>query len=168
MSSKKNLTASKQGLAFMDKCKYGENFSVFQYVVHLEGQHFNWYFKEQYHHDQQCMESDASCRLTQWLKIIPHMVRSYYRCCCINEPVIFSHCVHLKLGHWFLALLKVCSDRDDTGPFSDKCAAAWMVQVAFIPGFIIRYREIKWEIMLKIIAMMCDTILFYTKRLLGV
>ena len=24
---------------------------------------------------------------------------SYYRCCCIHEPVIFSHCVHLKLGH---------------------------------------------------------------------
>ena len=41
------------------------------------------------------------------------MIRSYYRCCCINEPVIFSHCVHLKLGHRFHALLKVCSDRDD-------------------------------------------------------
>ena len=24
----------------------------------------------------------------------------------INEPVIFSHCVHLKLGHRFYALLK--------------------------------------------------------------
>ena len=24
---------------------------------------------------------------------------SYYRCCCINEPVYFSHCVHLKLAH---------------------------------------------------------------------
>ena len=41
----------------------------------------------------------ASFRLTQWLKIIPHMMRSYCRCCCINEPVIFSHCVHLKRGH---------------------------------------------------------------------
>ena len=40
------------------------------------------------------------------------MTRSYYRCCCINEPVMFSHCVHLKLGHQFRALLKVCSDRD--------------------------------------------------------
>ena len=29
------------------------------------------------------------------------------------EPVIFSRCVHLKLGHRFHALLKVCSDRDD-------------------------------------------------------
>ena len=48
------------------------------------------------------------------LKIIPHMIRSYYRCCCINEPVYFSHCVHLKLGHRFHALLKVYSDRDDT------------------------------------------------------
>ena len=38
----------------------------------------------------------ASFRLTQWLKIIPHMIRSYYRCCCINEPVIFSHCVRLN------------------------------------------------------------------------
>ena len=25
-----------------------------------------------------------------------HTIRSYYRCCCINEPVIFSDCVHLK------------------------------------------------------------------------
>ena len=48
----------------------------------------------------------ASFRLTQWLKIIPHM----------NEPVIFSHCVHLKLGHPFHALLEVCCDRDDTAP----------------------------------------------------
>ena len=59
----------------------------------------------------------ASFRLTQWLKIIPHMIRTYmyYRCCCINEPVIFSHRVHLKLGHRFHALLKVPSDRDGTG-----------------------------------------------------
>ena len=42
------------------------------------------------------------------------MIRSYYRCCCMNTPVIFSHCVHLKLGHRFHALLKVCSDCDDT------------------------------------------------------
>ena len=41
------------------------------------------------------------------------MVRSHNRCCCINEPVIFSHHVHLKRGHRFHALLKVCSDRDD-------------------------------------------------------
>ena len=26
---------------------------------------------------------------------------------------MFSHCVHLKLGHRFHALLKVCSDRDN-------------------------------------------------------
>ena len=58
----------------------------------------------------------ASFRLTQWLKTIPHMIRSYYRCCCINEPVIFSHCVHFKLGHRFHALMRVCSDRDDTVP----------------------------------------------------
>ena len=44
------------------------------------------------------------------------MIRSCYRCCCINEPVIFSHCVHLKLGHRFHALLKVCSDHDDIVP----------------------------------------------------
>ena len=44
------------------------------------------------------------------------MIRSYYRCRCINEPVIFSHCVHLELGHRFHALSKVCSDRDDTAP----------------------------------------------------
>ena len=44
------------------------------------------------------------------------MIRLYYRCCCLNEPVIFSHCVHLKLGHQFHALLKVYSDRDDIVP----------------------------------------------------
>ena len=55
--------------------------------------------------------------LTQWLKIISHMIRSYCCCCCLNEPVIFSHCVHLKLGHRFHALLKVCSDRNDTVPY---------------------------------------------------
>ena len=60
----------------------------------------------------------ASFRLTQWLKITPHMLRSHCRCCCINEPVIFSHCVHLKLGHRFHALLKVCSDGDDIVPLT--------------------------------------------------
>ena len=53
-----------------------------------------------------------------WLIIIPQMVRSCYHCCCIHEPVIFSHCVHLKLGHRFHALLKVCSDRDDIVPWT--------------------------------------------------
>ena len=40
------------------------------------------------------------------------MLRSYKynRCCCINEPVISSHCVH-SIGHRFRALLIVCSDR---------------------------------------------------------
>ena len=32
----------------------------------------------------------ASFRLTQWLKRIPHVIRSYYRCCYINERAIFS------------------------------------------------------------------------------
>ena len=49
----------------------------------------------------------ACFTLTQWLKIIPHMIRSYYRCWCINKPVIFSHCAHLKLEHRFHALMKV-------------------------------------------------------------
>ena len=40
------------------------------------------------------------------------MIRSYFRCGCINEPVIFSHRVNLKLGHRFHALLKVCAGRD--------------------------------------------------------
>ena len=42
--------------------------------------------------------------------------------CCIhvhvNESVSFSHCVHLKVGQRFHALLKVCSDRDDTVPLN--------------------------------------------------
>ena len=44
------------------------------------------------------------------------MIKSYYRCCCINEPAIFGHCVHLKLGHRFHALLKVYSNLDNTSP----------------------------------------------------
>ena len=59
----------------------------------------------------------ARFRLTQWLKITPHIM-SCYSCCCINEPVIFSHRVHLKLGHRFHALLTVNSDRDNTVPLS--------------------------------------------------
>ena len=46
------------------------------------------------------------------------MIRSYYRCCCINEPVIFSHCVHLKLGHRFHALLEACFDCNDIVPLT--------------------------------------------------
>ena len=46
------------------------------------------------------------------------MIRSYYHCRCINEPVIVGHCVRLKLGHRFHALLKVCSDRDDGVPLN--------------------------------------------------
>ena len=45
------------------------------------------------------------------------MIRSYYRCCCINELVNF-HCVHLKQGHRFHALLKVCSDCDSIVPLN--------------------------------------------------
>ena len=41
------------------------------------------------------------------------MIRSCYQCCCINEPVTFSYCVHLKLGHRFHALLKLCCDHDN-------------------------------------------------------
>ena len=34
-------------------------------------------------------------------------IRSYYSCCRINEPVIFSHCVNLKQGHRFHTLLSL-------------------------------------------------------------
>ena len=41
------------------------------------------------------------------------MIRSY--CCCINEPVIFSHCVHFRTPIPYV-LLKVCPDHDDIVP----------------------------------------------------
>ena len=44
------------------------------------------------------------------------MIWSCYRCCCIT----FSHWAHLKLGHRFHALLKVCSDRGDMFPLKGK------------------------------------------------
>ena len=34
------------------------------------------------------------------------------------QPVIFSQCVHLRLGYRFHALFNVCSDCDDTVPLS--------------------------------------------------
>ena len=62
-----------------------------------------WRLKGQYlHMINRAWNRSASFRLTWWRKIIRYMIKSYYCCCCINEPVIFSHCVHLKLGHWFL------------------------------------------------------------------
>ena len=36
----------------------------------------------------------------------------------IYDPVIFSRYVHLKLGHRFHALLKICSDHDDIVPLN--------------------------------------------------
>ena len=65
------------------------------------------------------------------LEIIPHMIRSYYRYCCINEPVIFSHCIHLKLGHRFHALLKVCSDHDYIVPLSYSIQAKLFTEYMF-------------------------------------
>ena len=43
------------------------------------------------------------------------ILRLYYHCYCINEPVIF-----IILGHQFHALLKVCSDHDDIVPLIPK------------------------------------------------
>ena len=55
--------------------------------------------KGQYCPDQPGIMESECYSFRQWLKIIPHMIKSYYRCCCINEPVIFSHSIHLELGH---------------------------------------------------------------------
>ena len=41
-----------------------------------------------------------------------HMIRSHCCCCC------FSHCVHIKLGHRFHALLKVCPDCNNIVPLT--------------------------------------------------
>ena len=41
----------------------------------------------------------ASFRLTLWMKKTSHMIRSYYHCGCINESIIFSHCVHLPVEY---------------------------------------------------------------------
>ena len=57
---------------------------------------------------------NASFRLISVTAIIPHMIRPYYCCCCITEPFIFRHCVHLNLGHRFHVLLKICFDHDDS------------------------------------------------------
>ena len=46
-----------------------------------------------------------------------------------NEPVISSHCVNLKLGHRFHALLKVCADRDNTPPLKMYQQCFWFSAV---------------------------------------
>ena len=61
------------------------------------------------------------------------MIWSYYRYCCINEPVIFSHRAHLQLGHRFHALLKVCSDRDDTVPLT--CCNSYIFCIYLDPSW---------------------------------
>ena len=45
------------------------------------------------------MESQCCFYNNSAIKTIPHVTVSYYRCCCINEPVNFSHCVRLKLQY---------------------------------------------------------------------
>ena len=69
------------------------------------------------------------------------MIRSYYRCCCINEPVIFIHCVHLKstLEHWFHALLKVCFNRDDTVPLSGQQNSYSFTCISYMYMYILFY-----------------------------
>ena len=64
------------------------------------------------------------------------MIRSNYRCCCMNEPVIFSHCVHLKRGHRFHNLLKVDSDRDDTACLMITCSKLKLTHVGLIYMFL--------------------------------
>ena len=55
--------------------------------------------KGQYRHDQQdTVESKCLFFINSVTENNTHMIRSYYRCYCISEPV-FSHCVHLNLGH---------------------------------------------------------------------
>ena len=72
----------------------------------------------------------ASFRLTQWLKIISHMTRSYY--CNMNQS-IFSHCVRVKLGHRFHTLLKVCSHRDNTAPLNNNLIRVIVLILVLIP-----------------------------------
>ena len=55
--------------------------------------------------------------LTRNDRLIKGTISSWSTC---YRPVIFNHCFHLKLGHRFHALLKVCSDRDDVVPLSRK------------------------------------------------
>ena len=75
--------------------------------------------KGQYHHNQQGMELECSfldklsdCHNTPHDKVISPLTG------CINVPVIFSHCVNLRLGHRFHAPSKVCCDGDDTAPLN--------------------------------------------------
>ena len=74
------------------------------------------------------------------------MIRSYYRCCCIKEPAIFSHCVHFKLGCRFHALLKVCSDRDDIVTFSASrlifFLTHFLLHMLFLHCFVLFYKNL--------------------------
>ena len=84
----------------------------------------------------------CSFNLTQWLEIILHMIRSYYRCCCINEPVISVTVFILSQDTDSMPCWKLipCSDRDDTYPF--KCtrytlgsiATFWLILTLAVGG----------------------------------
>ena len=65
----------------------------------------------------------------------------HYRCCCINEAVLFGHCVHLELGHRFHALFKVCSDHDDIVSLSDN---AWNTHVQCTEGLVLTWVHVEY------------------------
>ena len=102
------------------------------------------------------------------------MITSY--CCCTNEPVIFSHSVHLKRGHRFHTLLKVCSDRDDAVPlevtqslmwFSGRCSKVQNALMIVWEGF--RAATVIWSyrIMLSRPARTGGVLLSATEFILG-
>ena len=80
--------------------------------------------------------------------MIPHMIRPYNRCCCITEPVISRHCVHLKLGLRFHALSKKSALIVTIFPLEDLlhsffCRLYILVKKTF-------FCRIIWQIVLKI------------------
>ena len=66
---------------------------------------------------------------------------------------IFSHCVHLKLGHRFHAQLKGCSDCDDTVPLIDggeylskfcSCTCKWSIQHEHTPSLLFDFYVVRF------------------------
>ena len=115
---------------FCSWCAYARNISRDLWLVEVHAHLIPFYLRyirTMLTWRQRCYHQDTGYKInTRGLRyalnrIIQLTLKGQYRhdqgvesechnhCCCLNESVIFSLCVHLKLGHRFHALLKVCS-----------------------------------------------------------
>ena len=86
---------------------------------------------------QHCSNGITMCVQNQWACLKVEILNGFKWSVSrrVNEPVIFSHFAHL-LGHWFHALVKICSDRDDIVPLRDTFQFYWLICAVWLTGWI--------------------------------